>query len=320
MNMAEIMKNVKGLRDAGFVVSDISEKEKKVETMWRDYTTRKEDTIKTNRINPYLDKMYAENGWKVIRINDEISHADMKFLKNNVDALKGQNIHIDDLQKNYGDVALVKDGKIKFVEEKAAITAWNYDLRTYSIEYSSDNNKGGLGWFMNSESKTNSYAFIYPQATDKELTDITKLDVLIVDAKKLRHYMENHGAPIFPEDVERLRHSMDSVEERNGRKIYRNDYGLKVVQSMDKDEKPICICAKRGALEKMAEYTFVYEKDALNKEMPQNKEEYKPSVLQISDFKDEDVNPSNEGKSQQKINYTEKVTTKQNHHNQNYDR
>jgi hypothetical protein len=196
-------------------------------------SNRKSDFRKTEKVNPILDILYQEKGYSVDRIEDT------------------------DLQKNGVDVIVRKESEELFVEEKAAITAYDRDLATYAIELYSENNKASQGWFVNPNKKTSHYAFAYVRAYSENLSDIYHTEVLVVDAEKLKKYLKDHDVNF---DCNNVKSIIEFFGERKDEKLsYINGRGIKYVQTLSVKEKPICVLVPRSELEKMSSFKMVYD-------------------------------------------------------------
>ena len=104
--------------------------------------TRREDEKYTLAAGEFGKALYMELGW----------YPDMYYINDIPTQKAGIDIIMDTAQ-----------GPI-YIDEKMAIKHRDKNLATYSLELSSQNNKGGQGWLTSQESKTTHYAFTWLRA------------------------------------------------------------------------------------------------------------------------------------------------------------
>lgn len=241
-------------------------------------SNRKRDQELTDKVAVVQDKMYSNNGFQAERIDDV------------------------ELQKNGLDVILKKDEKEYHVDEKAAITAWDRDLKTFAIELYTENNKGNQGWFVNTNSITTHYAFTYLRAYDETLRDIYEAEILLVEKKKLKEYLKEKQVDLNPSTIKQKLEFFGDKKE--GQITYTNPKGMKIVQSIDphfKRENPINVLVEKEELIKMADFRMTYD---------MYKDKDAPKIIDINDFKDVDekTNQHTENIAPHKSEKTEKAS------------
>ena len=88
------------------------------------------------------------------------------------------------------------------VDEKAAVSCWNRDLQTYTMEVYHGGHKDYLGWFNAEHFKTTHYLFVYLRADDDSLKNIWKWEGLLINKKLLQLYVSFLGNIL--EDVKEI--------------------------------------------------------------------------------------------------------------------
>ena len=171
------------------------------------------------------------------------------------------------------------NGQTMYIDEKSATSAWNRDLRTFSIEISSNNNQTGGGWLYNPNSKTTHYAFIYPRAKDETMKEITSLDAYIVPKEALLNYLAKNYITCRRDAEEILKY--DGYEFAG--KLRAKSREVEVVQSLDLREQPINVLVSRDILRSLSvdrckmEYTKKMEPrdfaKIMSEDRPRNNEE-----------------------------------------------
>ena len=120
---------------------------------------RSEDVRKTKILEKFVDKIYAENGIKIIRIEDE------------------------ELQKRGVDFVHITENEQRCVDEKFAIKYFDQDLKTFAFELSSHNNKNNNGWFTSDHMLTTYYVILWFRS-DEELQNIYSYDLCYIEKEK----------------------------------------------------------------------------------------------------------------------------------------
>ena len=99
------------------------------------------------------------------------------------------------------------------VDEKAAITRWDSELKTFILELSFLNIHGDPmdGWFVDHKKTNTHYGFVWLRATKKDFTcdDIYQLDYALVNKNKIKEWLASYGC-----SVELLKRNADVIRER----------------------------------------------------------------------------------------------------------
>ena len=84
------------------------------------------------------------------------------------------------------DFEIESSGELILVDEKAAVSAYNRNLRTYTIETTNACNADSSGWFYNKIAKNTHYLFVWPRSNDEELNDIWRWEGMFVEKAVLK--------------------------------------------------------------------------------------------------------------------------------------
>ena len=200
---------------------------------------RSEDVRKTKILEKFVDKIYAENGIKIIRIEDE------------------------EIQKRGVDFVHITENEQRCVDEKFAIKYFDRDLKTFAFELASYNNKNNEGWFISDHILTTYYVILWFRS-DEELQNIYSYDLCYIKKEKIKEYLKTVG---FCDEVvddfnkywaNQTHTNPDDTYYEKGDRRYRDlQDGVRIVQSMQyKKESPINVVIPRKKLYKLAELHF----------------------------------------------------------------
>lgn len=131
------------------------------------FSRRKQDEKLEQTLHPYFDAMYVHAELPMERVIDP------------------------ELQKK--GVDLRNPNGSELYDEKAAIHYSTKNLKTFCIELTTDNNKNQLGWFINPESLTTHYNFVWLKADDNNLNHLYFLEMAIVPKEELKTYLHAVG-------------------------------------------------------------------------------------------------------------------------------
>lgn len=130
---------------------------------------RKKDMSYEENVAIKTDEILKECGVTVIRKND----------------LDSQNSGIDFIIDDPREMMLV--------DEKAAVSAYNRNLRTYTIETTNVCNPDESGWFNNKIAKNTHYLFVWPRSNDEKLKDIWRWEGMLIEKAILKSVFELMG-------------------------------------------------------------------------------------------------------------------------------
>ena len=189
------------------------------------YNNRQINEIRTHRIEEYMDTLYTDKGISFERISDPV------------------------LQKKGIDLIINE----KKIDEKAAISAWDRELKTFGLEVSSNSNVKNEGWLYSKKMVTDEYIFIYPRATDETLTTITSLEALFLKKKTLMEYLNFIGL----DNAYKVKNCLYSFghKTRRGKRWKINDRA-EVVESIHLRERPVNILINRDYLRSLSYRTI----------------------------------------------------------------
>ena len=203
---------------------------------------RQQDEARTRIVEQFMDDVYAKNGYNVTRISNPR------------------------LQKQGVDIIHVQDGEERNVDEKYAINYYNKDLRTFSFELYSRNNRDNNGWFTADHIITDDYAILWFSADD-DFKEITQYDLCIIPKEAILDLVYDAG--YYDEIVDDflryweyrqyINHDEDYYEKGEGKGLRRYlqlDFGIRICQSVGLHEQPINIVIPKDELVRLATYRY----------------------------------------------------------------
>ena len=186
---------------------------------------RKIDIKRTNRLQKLTDYMLQRAGYTISRKNDTT---------NQLDGI---------------DIVLHKDNKTLLVDEKAAITAWDRDLQTFSMEIRTLNNNKHEGWLFNHKLRTTHYAFLFPRAYTEDMCQIYQMEILIVSKQAIMNYLKTYQCHTKQTVFFRI-DNFGFLE--NGAYRYHVSEDIQIIKSINLKEQPTCILINRKILREIA--------------------------------------------------------------------
>lgn len=117
-----------------------------------------------------MDKIYQN-----IFISDNVS---FERVTDRLRQLKGIDVAVSTDEYKSGNL---------FIDEKAAIKYWNYDLGTFAFELYSNNLPSGFGWFCpeRTDLLTTHYMLIWPRSQDAQLKKLIQIEYMLISKKCL---------------------------------------------------------------------------------------------------------------------------------------
>lgn len=196
-------------------------------------TNRKNDMARELEVEKFLDKyVYSDEAFaRKERITDKEKQ------------IQGHDIILTIPQRDLIGIT---------VDEKAAITRWDSELKTFILELSFLNRYGQPmdGWFVDKHKTNTHYAFIWLRATKKDFTcdDIYQLDYALVSKDKIKEYLARWGC-----NIEQLKRNAEVIRERGYvKKDFSRPFHLSY--SPQFGEQPINIVVPKEEYFKMADY------------------------------------------------------------------
>lgn len=188
------------------------------------------DQVRTNNLHRLTDYMYQKAGYTISRKHDTEN------------------------QLNGIDIVLTKDNKTFFVDEKAAITAWNKDLQTFALEIRTLNNTDNEGWLFNQKLKTTHYALLFPRSENAQLTQLYKMDIILIDKKHILELLKTYQC----HTKQNIFFRIDNFGQLyNGAYRYHVSEQIQIVKSIQLREQPTCIVIDKDILKNLAtDYLF----------------------------------------------------------------
>ncbi len=169
------------------------------------------------------------------------------------------------------DVYFLNNGSKVNIDEKVASRYYFRDLETFSLELSfkrriGNEHKPAKGWFHdeNKKNKTQAYVFGYVRAKDEKdnlLTDIYRLESILVKKSKLWKYLSKCGYP----SAEYLLQLFNEAEYLKRLKSYNScsslmlNNGLKLVRTESFEECPINILIPKRVLIALSSFHATYK-------------------------------------------------------------
>ena len=204
--------------------------------------TRIQDEHYTHLLENFMDTQYAEFG-----------------LFKNMERVTDPHI-----QKSGVDIVYHKNFDSLFIDEKFAIDYRQRDLNTYSFELYSGNNKHSMGWFLNPQSRTTHYMLLW-FSSDEDISKIYSYTACFVSKEKIKKYLSEQGLePLdvlnkfrkfwteHPDGGDNTEFHIETNKFGNIRRIMEVN-GLRVIQSLHKEETPINIIIKKEVLLSLAD-------------------------------------------------------------------
>lgn len=168
--------------------------------------------------------------------------------------------HDRDTQLRGLDVTLTMNGKTYLVDEKAAITRLDGELKTFAFELYTSNNKDNIGWFVNKNCINDCYSLIYLTSNSNNIKEINRIECILLNKEKIFNIIikELYKRNIHFNNIINI---FDSVKlSPNGKKyIYLNKY-MKIVYSLNViPERPINVIVDKGFLLDLSDDILVEE-------------------------------------------------------------
>lgn len=163
------------------------------------------------------------------------------------------------------DFEIESPDELILVDEKAAVSAYNKNLRTYTIETTNSCNTDGSGWFNNKIAKNTHYLFVWPRSTDVGLTDIWRWEGMFIEKDVLKAVFALIG--YSKKDFETFAMSGKYITKK-GAKYAILYYGkkkseaIKVFYNANHIEKNINVQFPKEWLAHFASRHIIWEKDA----------------------------------------------------------
>lgn len=157
------------------------------------------------------------------------------------------------------DVVFKHEGNEYLVDEKCAVRFFekNNQLKTYCFEIFCSKNKNGDGWFCNNNFYlTTHYCLFYPIADNRNLDNIEKLDMILIEKSKIWQLLNQLGFSTKEEIIKYFHANKYVTQERDYCNINET---VKIVQSKTFSEKPINIIIKREELERLSTKKYSYK-------------------------------------------------------------
>lgn len=130
--------------------------------MWSD---RSSDMNKEKYLSALTGEMYRQHGYDIQRCED---YQD---------------------QINGVDWMLSKDGQQWLVDEKAAITRLDGNLKTFCFELYCEKNYNSYGWLINPSSITTHYSLVYPHSVLGEIDNLDDIQIIIIEKEKVKSFV-----------------------------------------------------------------------------------------------------------------------------------
>jgi hypothetical protein len=196
---------------------------------------RANDSLGEEIIAKEMDKLYADSGFYIRRIDDRF-----------------EQIHGIDL-------VLIDQNKEELcIDEKAAIKYLTRDLSTYSFEV---RYKNRLGWFVKSNMINDYYALIYPRSKTNDIYNLSSLECIIISKEAIHNIIGYNNKELLEitkqENVEKWK----IFQSYNRRKRYLYlENGVKIVYSEDiLPEQPINVIVPKDKLLENCKYRLYKE-------------------------------------------------------------
>jgi hypothetical protein len=204
-----------------------------------DYSDRFSDIELNRKVENVLDKIYKSEGIRYVRSCHQ-------------DDLRGVDLYIF----SPNDCSLI-------IDEKCATKYWDKELSTYSLELKCDSTKTGLGWFAPEENDyylTLQYMFIWLRANDPNLSEITSVELALVDKHALQQYVLSELGSRPGLSTEKLCDEYFSGSDRN-RIVINSD--LRLVRSEIAPEWPVNAVLSKKKIKEFAIWHKLFKGESL---------------------------------------------------------
>ena len=162
------------------------------------------------------------------------------------------------------DFVLNDPNELILVDEKAAVSAYDRNLRTYTIEISNECNTNNSGWFYNEIAKNSHYLFVWPRSNDKELTDIWRWEGMLIEKALLKSVFDLMG--YSKEELEEIAKSARYMTKKGARYTILH-YGkkkgeaIKIFYNANHIEKNVNVQFPKEWLSHFASRHIIWEKN-----------------------------------------------------------
>jgi hypothetical protein len=163
------------------------------------------------------------------------------------------------------DLILSKKDKSIKIDEKAALSYINKDIKTFSFEIDFINQAGKVqeGWLFNKDLETNAYVLMYIKAKHEDFKtlkeeDIIEVEVLMIDKVRILNYLK-HDEEYIKNMAQWLRN-----QNYNGRYNIEGLYDYAFYSSLNYGEKPINILIRKEKLIDLSSKHFIVKRSALD--------------------------------------------------------
>lgn len=193
-----------------------------------EYSDRFSDMELNRKVEDVLDKIYKSEGIKYVRSSKQ-------------DDLHGVDLYV-----------FSPNGTSLIIDEKCATQYWNKELSTYSLELTCESTKTGLGWFAPEENNyylTLQYMFIWLRANSSDLSEITSIELALVDKYTLQQYVLSELGARPGMSTEELCEEYFGYSDRR-RIVINND--LRIVRSEIAPEWPINAVLSKKKIKELA--------------------------------------------------------------------